>query len=309
MARVRYGGTAPVGPGAPGAGRAAARLAVAGVLAGLLAGPGLAGCTGADRHRDVATVTSTPAAPATGTGPSSGTGGGAQPLPTGHAPTRSYSVGTQTLRLARGDRSLPTSVWYPARRAGSGTPAVTGTFPLVLFSHGLNGLPANYAPLLRRWAAAGFVVAAPAHPHTRHGASDLALSDVVEQPADISAVITAVLEPGRLRARVDPRRIAAAGHSAGGITTVLLFGPDRDPRLVAGVAPRPDRLEPRKSSAIASSTSNGRPLIRGRANRRVRATAESSCRAATKHRCSTTMKTAPMPTVWPAVFTVKSRRW
>ena len=195
------------------------------------------------------TVTSASATPATGTaatgtgpssgvedsGPSSGTGGGAQPLPTGHAPTRSYSVGTQTRRLARGDRLLPTSVWYPARRAGSGTPAVTGTFPLVLFSHGLNGLPANYAPLLRRWAASGFVVAAPAYPHTRHGASDPALSDVVAQPADVSAVITAVLEPGRLRARVDPRRIAAAGHSAGGITTVLLFGPDRDPRLVAGV--------------------------------------------------------------------------
>jgi dienelactone hydrolase len=106
---------------------------------------------------------------------------------------------------------------------------------LVVFSHGLSALPRYFAPLMQRWASAGFVVVAPTYPHTRAGATDPRLGDVAQQPADASAVITEVLRPGILRAQVDDERIAAAGHSAGGITTVLMFTSQRDPRLVAGV--------------------------------------------------------------------------
>jgi fermentation-respiration switch protein FrsA (DUF1100 family) len=161
--------------------------------------------------------------------------GARQPFPAGHAPTRQYPVGTEELALTRGDRDLPSIVWYPALRSGTGVPAATGTFPLILFSHGFNGSPRNYTTLLRRWAAAGFVVVAPSYPHTRHGAAELDLTDVANQPADASAVLTDVLRPGRLQAAVDPRRVAAAGHSAGGITTLLLFGTSRDTRLATGV--------------------------------------------------------------------------
>jgi poly(3-hydroxybutyrate) depolymerase len=38
-----------------------------------------------------------------------------------------------------------------------------------------------------------------------------------------------------LRAVIDPDRLAAAGHSGGGITTVGLFSAERDERLKAGV--------------------------------------------------------------------------
>jgi len=68
-------------------------------------------------------------------------------------------------------RSLPATVWHPASGkpggavAGGAAPA-RGPFPVVLFSHGLLGLPDDYQALLRRWTSAGLVVVAPTYPLT-----------------------------------------------------------------------------------------------------------------------------------------------
>jgi dienelactone hydrolase len=110
----------------------------------------------------------------------------------------------------------------------------------VLFSHGLTSEPSAYASVLTAWAQAGFVVAAPAYPHTALGVGDFDPLDVVNQPADASSVISQMsalnANPGdALRGRIDTTRIAAAGHSAGGITTVGLFTGSRDDRLDAGI--------------------------------------------------------------------------
>jgi fermentation-respiration switch protein FrsA (DUF1100 family) len=40
---------------------------------------------------------------------------------------------------------------------------------------------------------------------------------------------------GALRGRIDPGRIGAAGHSAGGVTTIGMFSGVRDERLDAGI--------------------------------------------------------------------------
>ena len=69
-------------------------------------------------------------------------------------------------------------------------PKATGRFPLILFSHGLTASPAGYADLLTAWARAGFVVAAPAYPHTAAGVPEFNPLDVLNQPADASYVIT-----------------------------------------------------------------------------------------------------------------------
>jgi dienelactone hydrolase len=155
------------------------------------------------------------------------------PSPAPHgAPTTAFEVGVRTLRLARtADRKLPTRVFYPKG---------AGRFPVVIFSHGLNGRPSDYRELLTRWAAAGFVVAAPAYPHTTRGTARFDALDVVNQPADASYVLTKVLalDTARgdpLRGRLATDRLAAAGHSAGGITTVGLFSRGRDDRLTAGI--------------------------------------------------------------------------
>ncbi|MFD0788698.1 alpha/beta hydrolase family protein, partial [Micromonospora azadirachtae] len=150
-------------------------------------------------------------------------------VPEGKAPTQRFGVGVRQLKLNRdGDRPLPVTVWYPAAGPPGDEPepeaaAADGRFPVVMFSHGLGGRPDDYEALLTRWAAAGFVVAAPTFPHTSRGADGNVL-DVLNQPADVSYALTQVLAlNGRagdqLRGRLAIDRVAAAGHSAGGVTT------------------------------------------------------------------------------------------
>jgi predicted dienelactone hydrolase len=166
-----------------------------------------------------------------------------RPAP-GTAPAKAFAVGKRVLQFARGaDRPLPTTVWYPAQGQAPASPspaddapAATGRFPLVVFSHGLTSQPADYEAMLARWAQAGFVVAGPTYPRTSYGAADFYALDIVNQPEDASAVLDGLLgltDP--LGAAIDPDRLAAAGHSGGGITTVGLFSAHRDERLKAGV--------------------------------------------------------------------------
>jgi dienelactone hydrolase len=168
------------------------------------------------------------------------------PLSVG-APVRPFAVGVRTITLARGlDRPLPTTVWYPAAIGTVGliarrnAYAATGRFPLVLFSHGLSGLPQRYAGLAQSWAAAGFIVAAPIFPHTNGRIRRVLLRDIDNQAADAAYVIDRLrlldTTPGDpLNGRVDADRVAAVGHSAGGYTTTAMFRAGHDPRLVAGV--------------------------------------------------------------------------
>ncbi|TDB71613.1 dienelactone hydrolase family protein [Micromonospora sp. KC723] len=166
-------------------------------------------------------------------------------VPAGTAPSETFAVGVRLLRLNRGgDRPLPVTIWYPAagdagKAPKRGATAADGRFPLVMFSHGLGGRPDDYAALLTRWTAAGFVVAAPAFPHTSRG-TDSNVLDVLNQPADVSYVLDQVLAldakaDDPLRGRLATDRVAAAGHSAGGVTTIGLFTASRDKRLDAGV--------------------------------------------------------------------------
>ena len=204
------------------------------LIAAALLSVGLAGCSGAPAPA----VRSAPTAPPKATTP-------APRVPAGHAPTQAFAVGVRQLKLNRdGDRPLPVTVWYPARGEAGGTPersapAATGRFPVVMFSHGLGARPEDYQLLLSRWAAAGFVVAAPKFPHTGQGGDGNVL-DVLNQPADVSYALTQLLaldtkagDP--LRGRLDAERVAAAGHSAGGVTTIGLFTAGRDERLDAGI--------------------------------------------------------------------------
>jgi fermentation-respiration switch protein FrsA (DUF1100 family) len=162
------------------------------------------------------------------------------------APSRTFPVGVRTVTFARGDRLLPTTVWYPADRgnvgalARRGVTAAGGRFPLVIFSHGLSGIPQRYAGLAQAWAAAGFVVAAPLYPHTSGRTKRFVRNDIDHQPADAWLVVDRLRQldatPGDvLTGHVDADRIAAIGHSAGGFTTSGMFTPGHDARLVAGV--------------------------------------------------------------------------
>ena len=163
----------------------------------------------------------------------------------GRAPGPAFAVGRRDLSFDRGaDRPLPTRVWYPAIGTApsspapvDGAPPATGRFPLIMFSHGLTSSPDDFAALLSRWAQAGFVVVAPTFPHTSYGAAEFDSADIANQPADVRHVLDRLpaLTGDPLSAIIDPDRLAAAGHSGGGITTVGLFSAERDERLKAGM--------------------------------------------------------------------------
>jgi dienelactone hydrolase len=225
------------------------RTVLLGLLAGAAGGTGLAACA-AGTGVSVGGVASPSgsAAPilasttASSLGPQSVT---KYTPPAGSAPPRAFALGRRDFTFARGaDRPLPTRVWYPAQGEAPGVadpidgamPAA-GRFPLIIFSHGLTSNPNDFAALLSRWAQAGFVVAGPVFPHTAYGVPEFDPNDIVNQPADVRHVLDELLAlPGDpLRDVIDPDRLAAAGHSGGGITTAGLFSAERDARLKAGV--------------------------------------------------------------------------
>ena len=68
-------------------------------------------------------------------------------------------------------RTLPTTILYPATGdpsadalAGAAPDPSGAPYPLIVFAHGYSASPQVYEPLLRHWAAAGYVVAAPQFP-------------------------------------------------------------------------------------------------------------------------------------------------
>lgn len=148
-------------------------------------------------------------------------------------------------------RTLPTLLLYPAAGDANG-PIVanakpvrrSGGFPLVVFSHGFTASgPAYQHLLLQRFVRAGYVVAAPTFPLSSGGApGGPRLTDYVNQPADVSFVLTQVLGLQRrdptLRKTIDRHDIGVAGHSLGAITTLGLARNSccQDPRIDAAVA-------------------------------------------------------------------------
>lgn len=129
-------------------------------------------------------------------------------------------------------RTLHTTIYYPARGQAGLTVSEDaaphrnrGPYPLIVYSHGNDSTGTEYEPLLRQWASAGYVIAAPDYPLSNEnapGGGDV--SDLGEQPADARFVIDRVLalaakRSGTLSRLVDSKHIGASGHSLGAITT------------------------------------------------------------------------------------------
>jgi len=155
--------------------------------------------------------------------------------PTSRPPSPPFAVGTVTLTLTEpaapggAVRTLSTTVRYPARGApGSpdqaGVPPLRtgGPYPLVVFSEGFGISPEAYALLLDTWAAAGYVVADPVYPFTAPTSpGGLVRTDIVHHPADLSFVISSLLDDAAatgstLSGLIDPAKVGVIGHSDGG---------------------------------------------------------------------------------------------
>jgi fermentation-respiration switch protein FrsA (DUF1100 family) len=116
-------------------------------------------------------------------------------------------------------------------------------FPLIVFAHGFAVTPVTYDRLLKAWADAGFVVAAPVFPLERSGApGGPDEADLVNEPGDMSFVISRLLADsknngGRFSGLIDPSRIAVAGQSDGAEAALAVADARRlrDPRVRAAV--------------------------------------------------------------------------
>jgi dienelactone hydrolase len=188
------------------------------------------------------------------------TGSAAGPRPQRAQPR--FAVGIEQLAFAdptrtvsrpgqpRGPRTLTTVIRYPAVGPASRVDArdaapdrAAGPFPLIVFGHGFAVTPATYFRLLRAWAQAGYVVAAPVFPlENAHAPGGPKESDLVNQPRDMSVVISGMLatadrRDSLLHGMIAPRQIGVSGQSDGGVTALAVAYDRfyRDPRVSAAV--------------------------------------------------------------------------
>jgi predicted dienelactone hydrolase len=118
------------------------------------------------------------------------------------------------------------------------TPATGTDLPVILLSHGhgpsnnlssLNG----YAPLADFWAAHGYAVIQPTHLTSRTlshlvadapGAPDFWRSRAEDMTHILDRLDVIERTVPQLAGRIDPAKVAVAGHSLGGFTAALLLG-------------------------------------------------------------------------------------
>ncbi|MGX1614464.1 alpha/beta hydrolase family protein [Micromonospora chalcea] len=188
-----------------------------------------------------------PAGPARATAPISASTPGRTTAPnspaTPNAATPPGSAGARDSATSPGRAAGPSGAdagTHDGPRVRPGAPFAAGRFPVVLYSHGLRSLPALHAALTSRWAAAGFVVVAPTYPRTNLRARHYTRDDVRNQPADAWRLVRHLVRLGArpgdpLGAHLAVDRFAAAGHSAGGHTSLGMFASGQPSPLRAGI--------------------------------------------------------------------------
>ena len=147
-------------------------------------------------------------------------------------------------------RTLVTQIRYPAMGSAEAgdvpdAPPLTaaGPFPLSSSAPASPRRRPHYKRLLDAWARAGYVVAAPLFPLTqKHVPGGRREADLINQPADMSFVISRMLAENELPASflhglIVPDLIAVAGQSDGAATALAeAYDPAfADPRIRAAM--------------------------------------------------------------------------
>jgi dienelactone hydrolase len=136
-------------------------------------------------------------------------------------------------RQASKNREVLARIYLPAHNGQ----ALHKAAPLVVFSHGIGGSREGYSYIGKYLAAKGIAAL-----HVQHAGSDRSLwfgnplqmlgrlqeaakeSEAIDRTKDIRFALDQVLADSALKGKIDPHNIAAAGHSYGANTTLLLSG-------------------------------------------------------------------------------------
>ncbi len=161
-----------------------------------------------------------------------------------------YPVGVRTYKFndTERNREMETKVWYPAQPTGEEKKALylfiatkngldnpppdrsAAPYPLILFSHGSQGVNIQSFTITEHLASHGFVVVAPTHPDNGLASptSDEIMATVArERPKDIAFIyrsVTSLAQDDPLAGIIDAERFAFSGHSFGAYTTLVLAG-------------------------------------------------------------------------------------
>ncbi|WP_373959822.1 alpha/beta hydrolase family protein [Vibrio gigantis] len=144
------------------------------------------------------------------------------------------------------NRPLNTAIWYPTRDASDitligdnpafiGTQVIkdadiqSGTFPVILLSHGYRGNWRNQNWLATKLASKGYIVAAADHPGTTSfDHSPKQAAKWWERPKDVSRILDYLLSETQWKQSANAENVTAIGHSLGGWTVMQLAGAKMD---------------------------------------------------------------------------------
>lgn len=125
-------------------------------------------------------------------------------------------------------RRLLTQIRYPlAGRPSKTSRPAKGPFPMIVYAPGFMQCGAPYSKLLSFWASAGYVVVVVNFPYSDCLVSNPTENDMLNQPRDMSYVITRMLKLSRARhglfaKLLNPKQIAISGQSDGGDTVAAI---------------------------------------------------------------------------------------
>ena len=149
---------------------------------------------------------------------------------------------TQVTLTDNPNRRLNTAIWYPTRDTSAttligdnpafiGTQVIkdakiqSGTFPVILLSHGYRGNWRNQNWLATKLASQGYIVAAVDHPGTTSfDQSPKQAAKWWERPQDVSRVLDYLLSEAPWKQSAIADNVSAIGHSLGGWTVMQLAG-------------------------------------------------------------------------------------
>jgi predicted dienelactone hydrolase len=162
-------------------------------------------------------------------------------------PARAATSGVGTIddlkiQDSKRGKTLDARVNYP--ESGS------GPYPLIVFSHGAGASKNDYQPLMRYWAAHGYVVMQVNHEDSGVEGMEQRSKAWSTRPGDLSALVDHVgdveARVPALKGKIDTKHVGVAGHSFGGQTAQMMGGyklrgqgGGRDDRVsaVVGIAP------------------------------------------------------------------------